>query len=141
MENTQKQEVLGKAIALYVQHGYRVSSQTENTAQLVKPKKFNAVAAFFLFLFFIVPFVLYLLAYIAQNDKTIYIVVDDSGTISVTDENGQTRKYDEVETIAVTRKAPTMTKEDDPGIQKNTKIILGVLVVIIVIIFTIVLVS
>jgi len=140
MENTQKQNVLENTIAFYVQQGYRVSSQTENTAQLVKPKKFDLFCAVFLFLILIFPFILYLLYYLAQDDKTIYIFIDDMGMISITDEKGQKRKVENVKQLAVPI-LRSVSKEEDPGIQNNTKIVLGVLAVIIIIIIIVIMIN
>jgi len=140
MDNSQKKNVLENAVAFYIRQGYRVSSQTENTAQLVKPKKFDLFCAVILFIILIVPFILYLLYYLSQKDKTIYIVVDDEGKISITDENGQIRIVENVQQLAV----PTprsVSKEKDPGIQKNTKIILGIFAVIIIIIIIVIMIN
>ncbi len=52
---------LDPVIAYYVSKGYRVISQTETSAQLVKSKKFSFFWGVFWFLIFIVPFVIYLL--------------------------------------------------------------------------------
>lgn len=105
MDTTEKKIILENAIAYYVRQGYRVVSQTENTVQLIKPKQFSLLAAIILVLIYILPFVLYLLYYLAQKDKTVYIVVNDEGKISVTDESGQLRIVDNVEQIGISRAA------------------------------------
>ena len=88
MENAERKTVLESSIVYYVRQGYRVGYQTEFSAQLLKPKQFSLLLAIVLFLFYIIPFVIYLLYYAAQKDKSVYLVVDEEGIISATDENG-----------------------------------------------------
>ena len=85
MENAERKTVLESSIVYYVRQGYRVGYQTEFSAQLLKPKQFSLLLAIVLFLFYIIPFVIYLLYYAAQKDKSIYLVVDEEGIISATD--------------------------------------------------------
>lgn len=57
----------------YVRQGFRVVSQTESSAQLVKPKVFSFVWALLWFLLLGVGLVVYLLYYAAKKDKTVYL--------------------------------------------------------------------
>lgn len=61
----------------YVRQGYRVQSQTETSAQLVKPKAFSFVWALFWFLGLGVGVLIYLFYYAAKRDKTVYLSVTD----------------------------------------------------------------
>jgi len=60
-------ETLQAEINQYVRKGYQVVSQTETTAQLVKPKRFSLVWFFLFFGIFYLPY------YIAKRDKTVYL--------------------------------------------------------------------
>ncbi len=80
---------LNPVIAYYVSKGYRVISQTETSAQLVKPKKFSLFWGVLLFLVFIVPFVIYLLSYLAKKDQSIYLQIVGN-TVVITNASGRT---------------------------------------------------
>lgn len=56
--------------------GYRVISQTPTSAQLVRPKHFNPAE------FIAMP--IYLLEYLGQREKQVYIAVDQAGTVTET---------------------------------------------------------
>ncbi len=68
----------------YVQQGYRVISQTETSAQLVKPKEFSFVWALFWFLIFGVGVLVYVFYYAAKKDATLYLTVAPDGTVTRT---------------------------------------------------------
>jgi hypothetical protein len=51
--------------------GYHVVSQTETSAQLVKPRKFSRLGFFLLLGVFYLPF------YLAKRDKTVYLYLED----------------------------------------------------------------
>jgi len=70
-----RREILQHEINSYVKKGYRVISQTDTTAQLVKPKKFS------LFWAIIGILIIYLLWYLAKRDKQIYIEVTLTGKV------------------------------------------------------------
>jgi hypothetical protein len=66
-----------------VADGYRVLSQTETTAQLVKPKTF-AFGWFLLWTLLTgVGLILYPAYYLAKRDRQLYLTVDDRGTVTV----------------------------------------------------------
>lgn len=74
--------VLKAAIDDHVRRGFRVVSQTETTAQLVRPKRFRFVLALVLALIsFGLLFLLYLLWYVAQRDQQVYLRVDEDGRL------------------------------------------------------------
>lgn len=76
-----RRNVLEREIQQYVRKGYRVISQTDTSAQLLKPKKFNLILAVLLLILMVLPFIVYLLMYMAAKDTTVYITVDANGTI------------------------------------------------------------
>lgn len=81
MTTEMRRNVLEQEIQSYVRKGYRVLSQTDTSAQLVKPKKFNALLAILLLIMMVLPFIVYLLIYMAAKDKTVYITVDPQGRV------------------------------------------------------------
>jgi len=66
----------------YLGQGYRVVSQTDTTAQLVKPKTFSCLFAVILFVLMVLPFIIYLLYYMSKKDEVVYLSVDDYGKVS-----------------------------------------------------------
>jgi len=64
---------LQQAIRGYVSDGYMVVSQTPDTAQLVRPKRFSFLWALLWFLFCGVGIVVYLVHYAARRDSTVYL--------------------------------------------------------------------
>ena len=85
---TKNNLIFQNTISSYVGQGYRVLSQAETTAQLVKPKQFFW-GSIILLLFWVFPFFLYLLYYLVQKDESVYIAITGQEQISVTHENGQ----------------------------------------------------
>lgn len=77
----QRRVILQREVERLVKRGYRVTSQTDTTAQLVKPKRFSLFWAIFWFCFLIVGLIGYLLFYAAARDEQVYIVVDDYGRV------------------------------------------------------------
>jgi len=71
-------EPLGAQIHWYVKQGYRVVSQSETHAQLVKPKQFSFVWAFLWFLCLGVGLIVYLLYYAAKKDQQVYLTAPDN---------------------------------------------------------------
>ena len=68
----------------HIRQGYRVASQTATSAQLVKPKVFSFVWAFFWFLGFGVGILVYLLYYLSKRDKAVYLSVAANGVVTRT---------------------------------------------------------
>ena len=84
-----RRAALHNSIATYLAQGYRVVSQTDTTAQLVKPKQFSCLlaaigAALFWTGFGLLFLVGYVIYYLASKDQQIYIMVDEYGTVSGT---------------------------------------------------------
>ena len=79
-------------IDLLVRQGYRVVSQSESAAHLVKAKKFSIIWALIWFVLAVFPFVIYLLYYVFKWDHRVYLVVDP--------------KTGKVERLIGTRKSP-----------------------------------
>lgn len=63
-------------IDLLVRQGYRVASQSESAAHLVKAKKFSIIWALIWFVLAVFPFVIYLLYYVFKWDHRVYLIVD-----------------------------------------------------------------
>lgn len=77
----ERAEILQIEINRYLQRGLKVLSQTQTTAQLVKPKKFSCLLATLGLLLFGVGFLIYIFYYASQKDTQLYIQVLDDGTI------------------------------------------------------------
>ncbi len=75
---------LQEHIDWYVRQGYRVVSQTETSAQLIKPKQFSLVWAVIWLLVAFIGIVIYIFYYIAKKDTAVYLTVQSDGTIRVT---------------------------------------------------------
>jgi len=73
--------VLQEEINRLVHKGYRVLSQTDRSAQLVKPKKFSFWWALVWFLVFGVGLVVYLIYYAGKKDPQVYLTVDAGGRL------------------------------------------------------------
>lgn len=66
----------------YVRQGHRVQSQTETSAQLIKPKVFSFVWAFLWLLAFGIGLIVYLLYYAAKRDKSVYLSIVDGQVLT-----------------------------------------------------------
>ena len=77
----QRREILQQYIYAYIQQGYRVVSQTDTTAQMVKPKQFSFGWAFFWLLVAVVGLLLYIFYFMASSDQQIYLEVDLYGQV------------------------------------------------------------
>jgi hypothetical protein len=77
-----KRAILQRAVSERIGKGYRVISQTDYGAQLVKPKKFHILLFIILLLPAAFPGVLYLIWHITRSDKAIYLEVDDAGKLN-----------------------------------------------------------
>jgi hypothetical protein len=73
-----RREILLREIAGYVKKGYRVLSQTDTTAQLVKPKRFSCFWAIVGIL------IIYLIWYWSRKDLLVYLSIDPSGKVTAT---------------------------------------------------------
>ena len=77
------EEPLQLHIDWYVKRGYRVFSQTDTTAQLVKPKEFSFTSAVLWFLLFGVGLLVYVFYYAAKSDNTAYLTVGTENLVVV----------------------------------------------------------
>jgi hypothetical protein len=76
------EQALQAEIDKYVKQGYQVTLQTATSAQLVKPKRFAWLLALILLLAFALPFIIYVIIYAGQKDKTVYLSVDERGKVT-----------------------------------------------------------
>lgn len=72
-------------IAHWIAQGYRVISETPTSAQLVRPRRFNAAE------FIAMP--LYLLEYLGQRDREVYLSVEPDGTVAETGSGTERSRY------------------------------------------------
>lgn len=88
-------KLLLRVVGYYSQKGFRVTSQTDTTAQLLRPKQFNGCLAVFLFILAVLPFVIYLIYYLTSSDTVLYITVnpDLSVTFVKNDDKPITTRY------------------------------------------------
>jgi hypothetical protein len=82
----ERRAILQAAIKDRVRRGYRVMSQTDTTAQVVKAKTFSFGFALLWLLVFGVGVTVYLLHYAAKRDRQHYLTVDGRGRVIVTAE-------------------------------------------------------
>lgn len=82
LSESERSKILDIEIQRYLGGGYRILSRTNTTAQLVKPKQFNAGIAILGALLLLIGLVIYLLAYTAQQDSTMYLSVDEQGHVT-----------------------------------------------------------
>jgi len=77
----ERRAILQREISRYLKRGFRVVSQTETTAQLVKPKSFSFLWAFLWLLMLGVGLIVYLIYYWSKRDETVYLEVDELGRV------------------------------------------------------------
>ena len=75
---------LPEHINWYVRQGYRITAQTETSAQLVKPKQFSMVWFLLGLLAVGVGAILYIIYYMTKKDKAVYLTVGADGKIQTT---------------------------------------------------------
>jgi hypothetical protein len=78
----QRREILQREINKYLRQGYRVISQTDTTAQLVKPKVFSCLW-FLINMILLIGWIFYLLWYWSKRDTQVYIEVDINGRVKI----------------------------------------------------------
>lgn len=79
----QRRNILQGQINRFLGQGYRVVSQTDTAAQLVRPKSFSCLWATLWLLFFGIGLLIYLFWYWSQRDDQLYIEVDSTGGIKL----------------------------------------------------------
>ncbi len=77
-----RRATLQQAIAGYLRSGYHVVSQTDFTAQLLKPKKFGCIVFVILLILALLPGLIYIAYYASKRDSTVYLEVDGSGQLT-----------------------------------------------------------
>jgi hypothetical protein len=82
LSDAERAAILDREIQTLAAGGYRVVTQTATTAQLIKPKTFDPVAAVFWLLFLVVGLLVYLLIYASQSDEAVYLSVTEDGTVN-----------------------------------------------------------
>ena len=80
----QRRLVLQQSVAHYSAHGYRVVSQTDTTAQMMRPKRFSFVAAVLWFFLFGIGLLVYIFYYLAKRDSLLFVQVDEFGKVTAT---------------------------------------------------------
>ena len=89
----QRRAALQGEIARYVKHGYRVVSEGETSAQLVKPKRVSCLwvtimLVLSLLLVGLLLLLIYFLWYATQKDEQVYLTVDEQGKVQETRRRG-----------------------------------------------------
>lgn len=80
-----RRAALQQRINQYVRRQYRVVSQTDYTAQLVKPKRFSFIWAVIWLILAVLPFLLYLGYHIfLKRESQVYLTVDEQGRVHET---------------------------------------------------------
>ena len=85
----ERRATLNKGIEKYVRGGFRVESQTDTTAQLVKPKRVSCLwvtimLILSLLLVGLILLLLYFIWYIVQKDEQVYLQVDENNKLHET---------------------------------------------------------
>lgn len=80
-----RRAALQQRISKYVRDQYRVVSQTDYTAQLVKPKRFSLIWAIIWLILAVIPFLLYLGYHVfLKRESQVYLTVDEQGRVHET---------------------------------------------------------
>ena len=75
----ERKHILTQEIAKYSKKGWHVVSQTDTTAQLLKPKRFSFLWAVLWTFVFGVGLLIYLFYHWAKKEQTLYLTVDENG--------------------------------------------------------------
>jgi hypothetical protein len=75
----ERKAIPDKKIYAEIKEGWQVTSRTDTACQLIKEKKPNGFLTILLFLFFILPCIVYLLW--IRGNYTIYLEIDEGGTV------------------------------------------------------------
>lgn len=79
----ERRVILEQRLQGYAKDGYRVLSQADTTAQLMKPKRFNFILALILLCLGGFPLIIYIFWYLAAKDQTMYLTVEVDGKVRV----------------------------------------------------------
>lgn len=75
----ERKAILDKKIVEELKEGWRITSRTDTSCQLIKEKTPSGFLTFILFLFFILPCIVYLLW--CKVHITVYLDIDENGII------------------------------------------------------------
>lgn len=78
---SQAPQDLKAQIRIAVGHGYHVTSQTEKTVQLVRPKRFSIGAALLWLFVFGFGIILYFIYYLSKSDEAIYLDLETQPSV------------------------------------------------------------
>lgn len=80
----ERRAILQGRVNRYVAQGYRVISQTETNAQLVRPKRFSFIW-FIIFIITLIGWLVYLFYHVLlKREIQVYLTVDERGKIQET---------------------------------------------------------
>lgn len=79
------EERLKFVIDNYADAGFMIVYRDDRSAQLRRPKSFSFIFAFLWLLVFGVGILVYVLYYLAKHDEVIYLTLDDSGQVLISD--------------------------------------------------------
>lgn len=75
-----RKSILQVEMSKWISRGYRVQSQTDTNAQMLKGKRVDGCLLIILLCLGVVPGLIYL---VVQKDKTAYITIDERGKITI----------------------------------------------------------
>lgn len=81
LDFARRRQILEKEVASYSRRGYRVVSQTDTTAQLVKPKQFSFLWATLWLFVFGIGLLVYLFYHWSKKEEVVYLMVDEYGRV------------------------------------------------------------
>lgn len=112
-----RREILQQVISSYVSRGYRVTFQTDSTAQLVKPRTLSCLWVV-LFGLTLIGLVIYVIVYLMTKDEQVYIEVNSQGKVH-TRLPGQAQSLEEsAEAYARRLEAERKAKEEKEAIRQ-----------------------
>ena len=74
----ERKSILEKQISILSQRGYSVTSRTDTTATLLKPKEFSFIWALLWFLVFGIGILVYIFYYMSKKDYVKYLNIDEN---------------------------------------------------------------
>jgi hypothetical protein len=118
----QRKAILMGAIGSALRNRYRVLSQTDTAAQLVRPKRFSCLWSALWFLFFGVGLIWYVLYYLSKQDETMFIEVDEWGEVLYGGARPALRRAS-----TITKSSPATTSNDEGEMDTGTKVVIVIL--------------
>lgn len=129
METKDRKTLLENTIDYFVRQGFLVYSQTEDSVQLVRPKRFSFLLALIFLLLYGFPLLLYVLYYLSRNDEALYIRVDGQGTITAINQDGASHVVspDQPESVP----AGLVPPQEREAYSTSTKIMIGIILLLV----------